>query len=183
MTALEQIPFRRADGSEASLGDYAGQVRLLVNVASACGLTPQYAQLEQLHETYHDRGLTVIGFPANEFGAQEPGTDAEIQAFCQTSFGVQFPVMAKLVVKGEGQHPLYAALTQAIPEADHLGDRSFAAKLAEYGMRQEQPHDVLWNFEKFLLDRQGQIVARFAPHVTPDHPQLVQTLEAALASA
>jgi glutathione peroxidase len=183
MTPIEQIPFHRADGAEASLADYQGQVRLLVNVASACGLTPQYEKLESLYEAYRDKGLTVIGFPANEFGAQEPGTDAEIQQFCQTSYGVQFPVMAKLVVKGEGQHPLYQALTQAVPEADDLGDGTFAERLAGYGIKQDQPGDVLWNFEKFLVDRQGQIVARFSPGVVPDAPQVVQAIEAALSQA
>jgi glutathione peroxidase len=180
---LEQIPFRRPDGTEATLADYRGQVRLLVNVASECGLTPQYAQLESLYEAYRDKGLTVIGFPANEFGAQEPGTDAEIQQFCQTTYGVQFPVMAKLVVKGAGQHPLYQALTQAMPDADDLGDPTFAKRLAEYGIKQEQPGDVFWNFEKFLIDRHGRIAARFAPSVTPDNPALVKAIEAELAKA
>lgn len=181
MSTLEQIPFHRADGTPATLADYRGQVRLLVNVASQCGLTPQYAQLETLYETYKDQGLTIIGFPANEFGAQEPGTDAEIQQFCQTTFGIQFPVMAKLVVKGPGQHPLYEALTRAVPDADDLGDDTFAKRLAQYGVTRQQPGEVLWNFEKFLVDRQGTVVARFDPGVTPEAPGLVQAIEAELA--
>src|SRR5580700_1436040 len=105
-TAIEQIPLTTIDGKDSSLGAHAGQVRLVVNVASRCGLTPQYAGLEALHEKYADRGFAVLGFPANEFGAQEPGSDAEIQKFCSTSYGVRFPMFSKIVVKGAGQHPL-----------------------------------------------------------------------------
>lgn len=179
-STLSTIPLRRIDGTPTSLADYRGKVLLIVNVASQCGLTPQYSALEKLYETYRDRGLEVLGFPANEFGAQEPGTNAEIQDFCTTNFGVKFPMFEKIVVKGEGIHPLYQALTQAVPQADDLGDDSFARKLAGYGIKHENARDVMWNFEKFLVNRQGEVVGRFAPSVTPDHAELVKTIEALL---
>ncbi len=179
-SSLSSIPLRRIDGTPTSLADFQGQVLLIVNVASQCGLTPQYDALEKLYETYRAKGLSVLGFPANEFGAQEPGTNTEIQEFCRTNFGVQFPMFEKIVVKGEGIHPLYRELTQAAPKANDLGDDSFAKKLAGYGITQEYPSDVMWNFEKFLVNRQGEVVARFAPSVTPDHPELVKAIEAQL---
>lgn len=177
---LYQIPLRRIDGSETSLADFQGKVLLIVNVASECGLTPQYEGLEKLYETHRDRGLEVLGFPANEFGAQEPGTNAEIMEFCRTTFGVKFPMFEKIVVKGAGIHPLYRTLTQAQPKADSLGDDSFAQKLADYGIQQAQPDDVSWNFEKFLVDREGRVVHRFAPSVKPEDPKFVAAIEAAL---
>ncbi len=177
---LYDIPLRRIDGTPTSLGDFRGRVLLLVNVASQCGLTPQYTALEKLYETYRDRGLEVLGFPANEFGAQEPGTNDEIQQFCTSNFGVQFPMFEKIVVKGEGIHPLYRALTELQPQADDLGDGTFRQKLAGYGIKQEQPSDVLWNFEKFLVGRDGNVIGRFAPSVTPDNPGLVRAIESAL---
>jgi glutathione peroxidase len=113
--ALYDIPVRRIDGSNATLGDYKGKVMLIVNVASKCGLTPQYTGLEQIFENYRDKGLVVLGFPANEFAGQEPGTNADIQQFCQSKFNVQFPMFEKIVVKGDGQHPLYHSLIEACP--------------------------------------------------------------------
>ena len=174
---------KKINGIDANLGDYKGKALLVVNVASACGLTPQYEALEKIYETYHKKGFEVLGFPANEFGAQEPGSNAEIQEFCTTRFGVEFPMFEKIVVKGEGIHPLYSELTQAIPTADTLGDDSFAQKLAEYGIKQDQPGDVFWNFEKFLVNRKGEVVARFAPSVAPDQPEFVAAIEAELAKA
>jgi glutathione peroxidase len=179
-SSLSSIPLRRIDGTPTSLADFQGKVLLIVNVASECGLTPQYDALEKLYETYRAKGLSVLGFPANEFGAQEPGSNTEIQEFCRTKFGVQFPMFEKIVVKGEGIHPLYRELTRAVPKADDLGDDSFAKKLAGYGITHENPSDVMWNFEKFLVNRQGEVVARFAPSVTPDHPELVKAIEAQL---
>lgn len=179
-TSLRDIPLRRIDGTPSSLADFRGKVLLLVNVASKCGLTPQYEGLETLYETYRDRGLEVLGFPANEFGAQEPGSNEEIQAFCTANFGVRFPMFEKIVVKGPGIHPLYRTLTGLKPQADTLGDDSFRHKLASHGIKQEAPSDVLWNFEKFLVDRDGEVVARFAPSVTPDNPVLVRAIESAL---
>lgn len=181
--ALDQIPLRRIDGTTATLADFHGQVCLLVNVASECGLTPQYEGLEKLYQTYRERGLVVMGFPANEFGAQEPGTNEEIAQFCQSNYGVQFPMFEKIVVKGEGQHPLYQALTQAVPTAETFGNDGFRQKLIDYGITPGAPDEVLWNFEKFLVDRNGKPVARFAPPIAPDHPDFIQAIEAELANA
>jgi glutathione peroxidase len=152
-------------------------VVLVVNVASKCGLTPQYDGLEKLYEKYKDRGLMVVGFPANEFGSQEPGTNAEIQEFCRLNYGVQFPVFEKIVVKGENIHPLYQALTEAVPEARVKPGSSFAEKLKKAGTSNEKKSEIMWNFEKFLLDRKGQVVARFAPDVAPEDDLLVSAIE------
>ncbi len=149
------------DGKKASLGDYRGKVMLLVNVASECGLTPQYDGLEKLNQTYAPKGLRVLGFPANEFGAQEPGTNAEIQAFCRKKFGVKFPMFAKMVVKGEGQSPLYAYLTSEGSNPGFFGD-------------------ITWNFEKFLVDRDGNVVGRFAPDLDPMDPVVTAAIEEVL---
>jgi glutathione peroxidase len=176
MTELQDIPFTTITGEPASLGDYDGQVLLVVNVASKCGLTPQYDALEKLHERNRDRGFAVLGFPANNFGGQEPGTNAEIAEFCQTSFGVQFPMFAKLSVSGEDQHPLYQALTTAIPQAQ--GDpEAFRANLRSHGIAVNEEPDVLWNFEKFLIAADGSVTARFAPDITPDDERLVDAIE------
>jgi len=163
------IPVNRIDGAPASLGDYKGKVVLVVNVASKCGLTPQYEGLEKLYENYMDKGLVVTGFPANEFGGQEPGANEEIAAFCTTNFGVKFPMFEKIVVKGEGQHPLYAALTKAVPVAEGVGDRAPA------------DGSVLWNFEKFLVAKDGSVARRFSPRMTPDDPIIVSAIEEELA--
>ncbi len=182
MTApLFDIPAHRIDGSEGSLGDYAGSVLLIVNVASACGLTPQYAALEQVYKTYRDKGLVVLGFPANDFGAQEPGTNEEILEFCTTKFAVDFPMFAKISVKGEAQHPIYSELIAAQPQAQTKPDGSLRATLEKYGMLPARETDILWNFEKFLIGRDGQVAARFSPAVTPDDPELVGAIEAELA--
>jgi glutathione peroxidase len=176
-TLIEQIAVQTLDGRPSSLGAYAGKVRLVVNVASKCGLTPQYAGLEALYEKYKDRGLEILGFPANEFGAQEPGTDAEIQQFCSSTYGVRFPMFSKIVVKGAGQHPLYKALTSAQPAARVLPGSDFRQKLIGYGIVPGGPDEVLWNFEKFLIDRRGNVVDRFNPDVPPDAELLVSTIE------
>jgi glutathione peroxidase len=181
MTApIERIPLKTIDGKDSSLGAYAGKVRLIVNVASRCGLTPQYAGLEALHEKYAGRGFAVLGFPANEFGSQEPGSNAEIQEFCTTSYGVRFPMFSKIVVKGAGQHPLYAFLTSARPEARTLDGSDFRQKLIGYGIQVGEPNEILWNFEKFLIDRQGNVVERFGPEVPPDTPMIRSAIEEAL---
>jgi glutathione peroxidase len=180
-SAIDNIPFRRMDGTEASLADYRGKVLLLVNVASKCGLTPQYEGLERLFEDKRDQGLVVIGFPANDFGAQEPGTNEEIAEFCAMTFNVAFPLAQKVSVKGPEQHPLYAALTAAQPEAVDPGQGAMAAKLEGYGIKRANPADVLWNFEKFLVGRDGKVVARFNPDVAPDDARLVGAIEQELA--
>jgi glutathione peroxidase len=147
---------KRLDGTEQDLGAYRGQVLLLVNVASKCGLTPQYDGLEALYERYRPKGFAVLGFPANDFAGQEPGSDAEIASFCRTNYGVQFPLFSKITVKGAGQHPLYEKLT------------SLPAPIGG---------DVQWNFQKYLVDRRGEVVAKFDPRTAPDDPGLVAKIE------
>ncbi len=178
---LRDIPLKTITGEDASLADHAGKVVLVVNVASKCGLTPQYEGLEQIYERYRDRGLVVAGFPANDFGAQEPGSNAEIAEFCTTNFGVSFPMYAKIAVTGEAKHPLYAALTRAAPKAQGDPD-AFRERLKGYGVTPNPEPEVLWNFEKFLLARDGTVVARFAPTMDAGDPELVGAIEAALAS-
>jgi glutathione peroxidase len=160
-TVLERT-MTRLDGSEQNLADYKGQVVLMVNVASKCGLTPQYEGLEALYRKYKDRGLVVLGFPANDFAGQEPGTDHEIAQFCRSTYGVEFPMFSKITVKGARMHPLYQELT------------SLPAPLGG---------DVKWNFQKYLLDRQGNVVAKFEPQVKPEDPALVQKLEELLSQS
>jgi glutathione peroxidase len=179
--SLEAIPVRTVEGEAASLAVYAGKVRLVVNVASKCGLTPQYQGLEALYRRFHEQGFEVLGFPANEFGAQEPGTEAEIKDFCSTNYDVTFPLFSKIVVKGPAQHPLYAALIAAQPAARSLPGTDFRAKLVEHGIDVGAPQDITWNFEKFLIDRGGNVVARFAPDVTPDSELLVAAVQRELA--
>jgi glutathione peroxidase len=183
-TELQSIPFKRADGSETSLAEYAGKVVLVVNVASKCGLTPQYDGLQALYARYKDRGFVIAGFPANEFAGQEPGTDAEIQQFCRLNYGVDFPVHAKIVVKGPGKHPLYGHLTQFRSEATKPGGLKGAIAAAKGLVRERMgggsEGEITWNFEKFLIDRQGEVVARFAPDVKPEDPALVKAIEAEL---
>jgi glutathione peroxidase len=169
MAEIYDIPVNRIDGATSSLGDFAGKVILVVNVASKCGLTPQYEGLEKVYEDYKDKGLVVAGFPANEFGAQEPGTNDEIASFCTTNFGVKFPMFEKIVVKGEGQHPLYAALTKAVPVAEGVGDRAPA------------DGSILWNFEKFIVGKDGHVARRFSPRMAPEDPVIVGAIEEELA--
>lgn len=178
--AIEQIPLTKIDGSSGSLSDYAGLVRLVVNVASKCGLTPQYAGLEALYRAYRDQGLVVLGFPANDFAAQEPGTNEEIAEFCQLTYGVDFPMFAKIVATGVGRHPLYTALIDAQPTAIVTAE-DMHARLRRHDITPAPAPEVLWNFEKFLISRDGQVVARFAPNLEPDDPQLVSAIEVELA--
>lgn len=177
---LYDIPLQRLNGEASTLADYAGQVLLIVNVASQCGLTPQYVGLEQLHADYAERGLRVLGFPCNDFGAQEPGTAAEIQDFCQSNYGVHFPMFSKLNVNSAPRHPLYAQLIAAQPTAVLSGNDGLKSTLAKHGLLPKQADDVMWNFEKFLVGRNGQVLARFAPDVTPDNAALVAAIESAL---
>jgi glutathione peroxidase len=177
--SLYDIPLRQIDGSSASLADYSGNVLLVVNVASKCGLTPQYTELERLYQDKHANGFEVLGFPANNFKGQEPGSDSEIANFCSANYGVHFPLFSKISVLGEDQHPLYARLTAAQPAA--IGDGPFRERLKGYGVNAANPSDVLWNFEKFLLSRKGEVVARFAPDIPADDPRLVSAIDAELA--
>jgi glutathione peroxidase len=178
-TSLYDIPLKQIDGAAGSLAAYRGKVLLVVNVASKCGLTPQYTGLESLYQSKRAAGLEVLGFPANNFKGQEPGSDAEIREFCSTSYDIHFPLFSKISVLGEDQHPLYAELTRAQPAA--IGDGPFRERLSGYGVHPENPVDVLWNFEKFLVGRQGQVVARFAPDVASDDSRLVSAVDAELA--
>jgi glutathione peroxidase len=174
---IEAIPVLSIDGQPASLADYSGQVRLIVNVASKCGLTPQYEGLEALYRRFRERGFEILAFPANEFGAQEPGTNEEIKAFCSTKYDVSFPLFSKLVVKGPGQHPLYRALTAAVPSATSLPGTDFRGNLTKHNIDVGAPIDISWNFEKFLMNRQGELVQRFSPDVKPDAEMLVSAIE------
>ena len=174
--SIHNISVKRADGSSASLGDYAGKVLLIVNVASKCGLTPQYDGLEALYRDYRDRGLVVLGFPSNDFAGQEPGTDSEIQDFCRLTYGVDFPVLSKIAVKGGDADPLYKALMDAWPKTLFKPDSKMAAR------RPAGATDVAWNFEKFLVGRDGAVVGRFGPDIEPQDKIIVDAVEAQLAA-
>ena len=179
MSDISAIPLTRIDGASDSLANHKGNVLLVVNVASKCGLTPQYEGLEKLYKSYKDKGLEVMGFPANNFGAQEPGTNAEIATFCSANYGVTFPMFSKISVKGQDQHPLYQALVAAQPKAS-AKDNSFKERLAGYGIKPDNDTDVLWNFEKFLVGRDGKVIGRFAPDVAADDPLLQNAIDKAL---
>ena len=155
---LYDIPVKTLSGDDSSLGALAGKTLLVVNVASKCGLTPQYAALEALHARLADRGFSVVGFPCNQFMGQEPGTAEEIGQFCSTTYGVTFPMFEKIEVNGEGRHPIYDELT-AVPDADGAAG------------------DVQWNFEKFLLGPDGTVLARFRPRTVPDDPEVLAAIE------
>jgi glutathione peroxidase len=160
--SLYDVPVATLDGEDGHLARQKGNVTLMVNVASQCGLTPQYAGLQGLYDEYRDRGFAVLGFPCNQFGAQEPGAPDEIAHFCETNYGVAFPMFEKVEVNGGGRHPLYEQLTRAADAEGHTGD-------------------IRWNFEKFLVSRDGEVLARFSPLVEPDAPDLVAAIEDALA--
>ena len=160
-TDLLSIPLETLDGRDTTLGEHAGSAVLVVNVASRCGLTPQYEGLERLQASYAERGFTVVGFPCNQFGGQEPGTAEEIEAFCSTTYGVTFPMMAKVDVNGDDRHEVFEVLTQH-PDADGRAG------------------DVHWNFEKFLLSPDGRVVERFRPRTEPEDPAVVAAIEAQL---
>jgi glutathione peroxidase len=162
-TNLYDIPLNRIDGSKTSLADYSGKVLLIVNVASKCGLTPQY------------EGLEILGFPCNDFGEQEPGSESEIVSFCSTNYDVHFPLFSKVAVLGSDKHPLYKSLTEQ--KKDAIGEGPMREKLKKYGVQRENNADILWNFEKFLVDKHGKVVARFAPDVTADDERLLQAVQ------
>jgi glutathione peroxidase len=159
--SVYDIPIATIDGTDDGLDRVDGKVTLVVNVASQCGLTPQYTGLERIHEEYADRGFAVVGVPCNQFLGQEPGTSDEIVEFCSTNYGVTFPLMEKIEVNGGNRHPLYDALTQTADADGHAGD-------------------IRWNFEKFLLGRDGEVRARFAPQVDPEAPEVRDAIEDAL---
>jgi glutathione peroxidase len=159
--SIHQVELPRLNGKPESLSVYSGKVVLAVNVASRCGFTPQYAGLQALQDRYEDRGFTVLGFPCNQFFHQEPGTAEQIQEFCSLNYGVEFPLFAKLDVKGAGQHPLYSILSGSADDSGKAGN-------------------VSWNFEKFLVGRDGRVVRRFRSKVTPEDPRIVEAVEALL---
>ena len=159
--SLYDVDISTLDGDASSLASYKGKALLVVNVASQCGLTPQYAGLQRLHDTYSSRGFEVLGFPCNQFGGQEPGTSGEIKTFCETSYGVSFPLFEKIEVNGPGRHGLYEQLTAVADAEGKAGD-------------------IQWNFEKFLVDPTGGIIARFRPTTDPEAPEVVAAIEASL---
>jgi len=159
--SIHDIPVKTLQGEETSLAEHQGKALLIVNVASKCGLTPQYEALEKLHEQYASRGFSVVGVPSNQFRGQEPGTAEEIQEFCSATYGVTFPLLEKTEVNGENRHPLYEQLTQASDESGQAGD-------------------IQWNFEKFLVSPEGEVVGRFRPKTEPDDPSVVAAIEANL---
>src|SRR5580658_7308507 len=161
--ALFDAPIDTLSGEPSSLAPYQGKTLLLVNVASKCGLTPQYEGLERLQKTYGDRGFSVLGFPCNQFMGQEPGTAEEIQEFCSTTYGVSFPLMEKIDVNGDDRHPIYEELTEVSDSEGNAGD-------------------IQWNFEKFLVSGNGEIVGRFRPQVEPEDPAIVDAIEASLSA-
>ena len=179
-TSLYEIPVETIAGEVTSLGAYRGKVLLVVNVASNCGFTKQYGALETLYRRFRDQGLVVLGFPANDFAAQEPGSNGEIATFCRETFGVDFPMFSKIAVTGPGTHPLYSVLIAAGPAATGSGRAAFRAELDTYAPSNPEP-GILWNFEKFLVGRDGKVVARFSPEVAPDDAAVVGAIEAALA--
>ncbi|MEV6444294.1 glutathione peroxidase [Amycolatopsis sp. NPDC051716] len=158
---IHEIPLKTLDGHDSSLGEFAGKALLVVNVASKCGLTPQYSGLERLQERFGEQGFSVVGFPCNQFAGQEPGSAAEIQTFCSTTYGVTFPLFEKIDVNGEGRHPLYAELTETADAEGAAGD-------------------VQWNFEKFLVGADGEVLARFRPRTEPEDEAVVKAIEASL---
>ena len=158
--SISEIPLKDIDGKDTSLKDYQGKVVLIVNVASRCGYTPQYKGLETIYEKYKDKGFVILGFPCNQFGAQEPGTATEIKEFCSSKYNVTFPMFSKIEVNGPNRHPLYVAL---------------AGKDSPYA------GDIKWNFSKFLIGRDGKIVKRFEPGATPESPEMTAAITAALA--
>ena len=182
MSAIQEIPVNKITGEATSLGEFKGDVLLIVNVASKCGLTPQYEGLEKLNKKFGPSGLKVLGFPANDFSGQEPGSNAEIQTFCKSTFGVGFPMFEKVKVTGEGKHPLYKALIDAQPKAVNSTEK-MRAGLVKFGVAPNDEPELLWNFEKFLVGRDGGVVARFSPDTQPEDPALVAAIEAELAKS
>lgn len=181
---IYDIPVHTINGEPTSLARFAGKVLLVVNVASKCGLTPQYEALEKIYARFRESGFEVLGFPANDFGAQEPGSNEEIATFCTATFGVDFPMFSKIAVTGPATDPLYKALIEAEPKATGETRSGFRERLEGFlsksgGMTNPEP-GILWNFEKFLIGRDGGVIARFSPEIVPDDPIVVEAIEKAL---
>ena len=177
---LFDTPLATLDGVPTTLKPWLGKVLLVVNTASKCGLTPQYEVLVNLHRRLKDRGFEVLGFPANDFAGQEPGSNEEIATFCSTTFGVDFPMFSKIAVTGPDKHPLYKALIAEKPEARSLPGTDFRAALRGHGITPTEAPEVLWNFEKFLIGRDGKVIDRFSPDTAPDADIIVAAIEKAL---
>ncbi|EMH4160872.1 glutathione peroxidase [Pluralibacter gergoviae] len=174
-------PVTTIDGKETTLESWQGNVLLIVNVASQCGLTPQYEQLENIQQAWNGQGFNVLGFPCNQFLGQEPGSDEEIKTFCSTTYGVSFPLFSKIEVNGEQRHPLYRKLIAAAPVAVAPEKSGFYERMASKGRAPKAPGDILWNFEKFLIGRDGQVIQRFSPDMTPEDPIVMEAIKLALA--
>ena len=181
MPALYDIPLSTIDGRPTTLAEHKNKVLLVVNVASKCGLTPQYEGLEKLHNKYAPKGFSVLGFPANDFAGQEPGTPEEIKSFCSTTYGVSFPLYEKVSVKGDARHPLYKELMAEKPMARMKQGGTLIENLTKHGLAPKNDTDVMWNFEKFLVSRDGKAVARFAPDYAPDDDTITKAIESELA--
>ncbi|SEM09286.1 glutathione peroxidase [Acinetobacter sp. DSM 11652] len=179
MASVYNIPVNTIQGQPVDLSQYEGKVLLIVNVASKCGLTPQYEGLQKLYSEKKQQGFEILGFPSNDFLEQEPGSNEEIEQFCSVNYQVDFPLFAKVPVVGEDKHPLYETLTNAIPE--RLGEGPWWKDLVDYGLTPNNPPEVLWNFEKFLVSKTGEVVARFAPDITADDTRIVDAINAELA--
>lgn len=169
------------NGEKTNLLSFEGKVLLIVNVASQCGLTPQYEQLEHLQSARAGQGFSVLGFPCNQFLGQEPGSEEEIKTFCSTTYGVTFPMFSKIDVNGEQRHPLYRKLIVRVPVATAPEGSGFYARMASKGRAPKEQGDILWNFEKFLIGRDGEVIHRYSPDMTPDDPIIIDAITRALA--
>lgn len=174
---LYEIPVKTIDGNETNLSEYKDKVLLIVNVASKCGLTPQYEGLEKLYEDYRGEGLEVLGFPSNDFMGQEPLSETEIKDFCSVKYDINFPLFSKIHVNGDARHPLYQFLIDAKPETDVANGSELLDHLTDFGHKHLNKTDVLWNFEKFLVGKNGKVVSRLAPDVAPDDARLTAKIE------
>lgn len=180
--SLPEIMLTHLNEQPVPLSSFQGKVLLVVNVASKCGLTPQYEALEHIYKQYHDQGFEILAFPCNDFAGQEPGDADEISAFCSLNYGVTFPVFAKLSINNGVRHPLYSWLIHEVPHAREKEEGTLKPLLAEHHLLPANSTDVMWNFEKFLIDRSGKVIARFAPDFTPDAPEVLNAIEMALAN-
>ncbi|WP_058185358.1 glutathione peroxidase [Terracidiphilus gabretensis] len=185
-SSIYDIPVRTLEGADTSLAQFKGKVVLVVNVASKCGLTPQYEGLEKLYKDFKDKGFEIAGFPSNDFAGQEPGTNEEIATFCTMNYGVDFPMFDKIPVVGPEKHPLYAALIEAQPKPINTGGTAFVEGLTKYlekhGTSPNSAPEILWNFEKFLVSKTGEVVSRYAPDTDPLNPTVTAAIEAELAA-
>lgn len=180
MTDIYDISVKDIDGNEMTLEPFCDKVLLIVNVASKCGLTPQYEGLQALYEQTKDLGFEILGFPANDFAGQEPGTEDEIKSFCSTQYHVTFPMFSKIQVTGEGKHPLYQYLIEQAPQA--VNRKEMEENLRGYDIEPTSEPEVVWNFEKFIVSRSGQVVGRFAPNTPLEDVNLVSSIRVALAN-